>query len=240
MRRNATRSFAAVALAALLVAALASIAAAIPVPGTYNSTDLGGSLLPGRASTSRACLHTCGGVGDVFNVLSWNGTTLQTQWFVQCGIETTPYTVVDNRVGGTGTVVYTSTFNGGNFNFNPGPWGSGAGTLGATTVISTVQFVNIGGVSTAVASRANINASGIFDYGCVLTFVIANGIGVGETDAPPPSNVLPPTYPRFLDTSCAAMRIYGSWGDVGQITMNIGCATPVRSSTWGAVKTIYR
>ncbi len=77
MRSNATHSLAAVAFAALFVAALASIATAIPVPGTYNSTDLGGSLLPGRGSTSRACLHTCGGVGDVFNVLSWDGAELR-------------------------------------------------------------------------------------------------------------------------------------------------------------------
>jgi hypothetical protein len=214
---------------------VAAPSAATPIAGVYNSTDLGGALLTGRASTSRACVNTCGGIGDVFNVASWDGATLGTQWTVVCGIESTPYTVNDGRVNGTGPVTYTSTFNGGAFNFNPGPWGSGSGTLNTTLVITTVQYVNINGVSTPVASRANVQTSGTFDEGCTLTFAIANGIGVGETPM-----VKPATYPAFIDTDCQPTRIYGTWGDVGQITMSIDCATPTHRSTWGAIKNFYR
>ncbi|MDI6808925.1 MAG: hypothetical protein QME66_08095 [Candidatus Eisenbacteria bacterium] len=206
-----------------------------PITGIYNSTDLGGALLTGRNTTSRACINTCGGIGDVFNVTSWNGAALGTQWTAVCGIETTPYTVKDDRVGGTGPVTYTSSFNGGTFNLNPGPWGSGSGTLNTTLVISTVQFVMIGGVSTPVASRANVTSSGMFEGGCTLTFVIANGIGVGETPM-----IRPAAYPPFIDTSCEPTRIYGTWGDVSQITMSIDCGTPAESQSWGAVKSLYR
>jgi hypothetical protein len=227
---------------ALVAFGLMSVAPAqaLPAPGIYNSTDLGGALLLGRGSTSRACLHSCGGVNDVFNVASWDGSALATQWWVNCGIEATAYLVNDQRVGGVGPITYTSTFNGGAFWFGPGPWVGGSGTLGTSYITTVVQYILVGGVSTPVSSRANIQTSGVFDDGqCILTFAISNGIGVGETDAPS-NNIKPATYPDFIDTSCLPTRIYGSWGDLSQITMMIDCPTPVDRSTWGKIKTIYR
>ncbi|HVP38406.1 MAG TPA: hypothetical protein VMS93_04405 [Candidatus Saccharimonadales bacterium] len=224
-----------------LVALSAAPALAVPIPGLYNSTDLGGSLLLGRSATSWALVHGNFGVGDVFNVQSWNGTALGTQWHAECGQEPNAYTVTDNRVGGVGPVIYSSTFNGGSIWFAPGPWGSGSGALGTTYVVTTVQFVLVGGVSTAVSSRANIQSSGTFtDGGCTLTFVIANGTGVGQTDAPPPFNVKPATYPAFMDLVCAPSRIYGSWGDLSQITLMIRCTVPAKPPTWGSIRRIYR
>ncbi len=222
-------------LGAMPLMLIAASAFAVPVTGVYNSTDLGGALLTGRGSTSRACVNTCGGIGDVINAESWNTVALATQWYVHCPTEATAYTVNDQRVNGTGPVTYTSTFSGGSFSFAPGPWGSGTGTLNSTLVISTVQFINIGGNSTPVASRANIQSSGLFAGGCNLTFAIANGIGAGETPM-----VKPVTYPPFLDTSCNPTRIYGTWGDVSQITLMIDCATAARHSSWGSLKTRYR
>jgi hypothetical protein len=224
-----------VLMATLSIALVAMPASAVPIGGIYNSTDLGGALLLGRGATSRACVNSCGGVGDVFNVASWNGVTLGTQWTVACGTELGPFSVVDGRVGGTGPVTYTSNFTGGTFTFQPGPWGSGSGTLGNTLIISTVQYVNIGGNSTPVASRANIQCNGQFTNGCALTFAIANGIGVGETPL-----VKPPTYPTFIDTACLPTRIYGTWGDVSQITMMIDCVTSSHRSAWGTLKAMYR
>jgi len=225
----------------VLVAMSAAPAASVPVPGIYNSIDIGGGLLLGHSSTSRACVHTCYGVGDVFNVQSWDGTTLATQWYAKCGQELTPFTVTDNRVAGTGTVVYNSTFTGGTIWFAPGAWGTGTGTLTTTYIVTTVEYVNIGGVSTPVSSRANIQSAGTFTEGnCTLTFLIANGYGVGETDATPPYNVKPATYPNFMDTSCGTTRVYGSWGDISEITLMIECATPTKLHTWGAVRKLYR
>ena len=224
-------AFAAVAACALLSGA----AFAAPVTGIYTSTDLGGQLLTGRASTWRPGVNS--GLPHVLHAQSWNGSALGGQWEINCAIENTPFIVQDNRVGGTGTVVYTSKFNGGTFSFFAGgwPWGDGTGTLGLTTIITTVQYV----ANNPVASVINGNTSGVFAGGCALTFAIANGNGVGET----PFASKPATYPSFTAGSCspAATTVqYGTWGNVITITMMVDCATPSRSSTWGALKTIYR
>jgi len=218
----------------------ATSAFAAPVPGTYTSTDLGGQLLTGRASTWRSGINS--GLPHVLHGQSWNGAALGTQWEVSCATENGNFSVQDNRdVNGTGTVVYTSTFLGGTFTFFPGawPWGDGAGTLGATTLITTVQFVT----NVPVASVVNGNTSGLFDDGCYLTFVIANGNGVGETTSLDLSIMKPADFPSFLDGSCGpapANQQFGAWGTVITITMNIDCPTPTRESTWGRIKEIYR
>ncbi|OGF13761.1 MAG: hypothetical protein A2W00_01135 [Candidatus Eisenbacteria bacterium RBG_16_71_46] len=230
-------------IGALLALALASTAFAAPVNGTYTSTDLGGQLLTGRASTWRSGINS--GLPHVLHAQSWTGTTLGTQWEISCPKEPVNFVVQDNRVGGVGTIVYTSTFNGGTFTFFPGgwPWGDGTGTLGTTTLITTVQYILIGGVSTPVAAVVNGNTSGLFVGGCNLTFAIANGVGVGETTSLNPAIMKPADYPTFLDGSCGpapANAQFGSWGTVITITMNIDCATPTHESTWGRVKQLYR
>ena len=223
--------------------ALPTPATSVPMPGVYTSTDLGGQLLTGHASTWRSGINS--GLPHVLHAQSWDGTALGTQWDVSCPTEPVNFIVQDNRVGGVGTVVYTSTFNGGTFTFFAGgwPWGSGAGTLGTTTLITTVQFLMIGGVSTPVASVVNGNTTGVFENGCFLSFAIANGNGVGETTSLDPSIVKPATYPVFLDGSCGpapANAQFGSWGNVITITMGIDCPVAVEPSTWGRVKSDYR
>lgn len=215
-----------------------AVALAAPVSGTYRSTDLGGQLLTGRASTWRPGVNS--GLPHVLHAESYDPGTLMlgSQWELSCAIESTPFSVQDNRnVNGTGTVVYGSTFNGGTLTFFGGgwPWGSGIATLGTTTVISTVQYVN----NVPVASVANGNTSGLFENGCALVFAIGNGSGVGET----PYASKPADYPTFLDASCGPASPslqYGTWGTVITITMQIDCAVPTRHSTWGEVKTLYR
>jgi hypothetical protein len=218
----------------------ATSAFAAPVNGTFTSTDLGGQLLTGRASTWRSGINS--GLPHVLHAQSWNGSSLGTQWEVSCPTENANFSVQDNRDGnGTGTVIYTSTFTGGTFTFFPGgwPWGDGGGTLGSTMLITTVQFVT----NIPVASVVNGNTSGVFTDGCNLTFVISNGNGVGETTSLDTSILKPANYPSFLDGSCgpaAANQQFGAWGTVITITMNIDCPTPTRESTWGQIKGIYR
>lgn len=224
----------------VLTALVAWPVLASPNNGTYTSTDLGGQLLTGRASTWRSGINS--GLPHVLHVQSWDNSSLGTQWEVNCPLESGNFSVVDNRnVNGTGTVVYTSTFSGGTFTFFAGgwPWGDGTGTLATTVLISTVQFVN----NVPVASVINGNSSGVFASGCALTFAIANGNGVGETTSLNPAITKPADYPTFLDGSCGpadASHQFGTWGNVTTITMNVDCATPTRSSTWGQVKSIYR
>ena len=102
---------------------------------------------------------------------------------MKCGVSPSPQTVVDNRVAGTGTVVFTTNFAGGSFWFSKnGPWGDGVtdwvGTITNTQNIVTVQYVN----NIPVAARANINTAGTFTNspsGCALIFAISIGAAFG-------------------------------------------------------------
>jgi hypothetical protein len=218
-------------------------AAAAPVTGIYTSTDLGGQLLTGRDSTWRSGINS--GLPHVMHAQSWDGATLGTQWELNCATENANFAVQDNRVGGVGTIVYTSTFTGGTFTlFNTGgPWGDGTATLNTTTVITTVQYINIGGNSTPVAAVANGNTSGSFANGCALVFGIGNGVGVGETTSLNPLITKPADYPVFYDGTCspaAANAQFGTWGTAITITMGIQCPTPAEGSSWGRLKSLYR
>lgn len=226
-------------LSIVCLALMAVPALSAPIGGTYNSTDLGGQLLTGRGSTWRPGVNS--GFPHVSHAQSWNGSGLGTQWEISCPSASSYVSVVDNRVGGIGTIVYTTNYSGGTFTFFPGgwPWGDGNGTLNTTSEITTVQYILISGVSTPVASRSNINTSGTFSDGCTLGFAIANGVGVCET----PVCTKPANYPAFLDGTCnpaSSTAQFGAWGDVMAISMNIGCVTPTKPSTWGKVKTLYR
>jgi hypothetical protein len=222
----------------MVLVAMPALVSAGPVNGVYNSTDMGGLLLTGRGSTWRPGVNS--GLPHVLHLQSWNGN-LGTQWDISCPKETVNFITQDNRVGGVGTIVYTSTFQGGTFTFYAGgwPWGDGTGTLGTTTMVTTVQYVLIGGVSTPVASVVNGNSAGIFDGGCTLVFAIANGSGVGET----PYATKPVTYPTFLDGTCGLAPVnqqFGTWGTVITITMGINCPVGTEESTWGVIKELYR
>jgi hypothetical protein len=228
-------------LSALLLLPL--LATAAPVTGVYTSTDLGGLLLTGRASTWRPGINS--GLPHVLHAQSWDGTTLGTQWEISCAVENSQFTVTDNRVNGVGAVLYTSTFNGGTFAFFGGgwPWGDGTGTLGTSYFWTTVQYVMIGGVSTPVASVANGQTNGTFVGGCFLTFAIGNAVGVGETSSLYPAITKPATYPTFLDGTCGPASPslqYGTWGNVITITMQFDCPVPAEETTWGNVKALYR
>lgn len=237
MKRHAT-----MLLAATLTLALAIPALANPVNGTYNSTDLGGQLLTGRASTHRTGINS--GFPHVFHIQSWNGAALGTQYEISCG-QSTSMNVQDNRVAGVGDIIYSSTYTGGTFTFFAGgwPWGDGSGTLNTTNLTTTVTYIMLSGNSTPVGARVNGSSSGVFQGGCALTFAIANGTGVGETTSLNPAITLPADYPVFLDGTCAPASPssqFGTWGSVTQITFMTDCATPARTSTWGQLKTIYR
>ncbi len=238
MKRTAT-----LLMTTCLIAGTAAIAlAAQPTPGTYYSTDHPinpGQVLTGHGSNSWSTPNGNQNSDAVFNSDSWDGATLGTQWRYECGVSIGPETVQDNRVGGTGTVVYTVNYSGGTFFLSKnGPWGDGVndltGTIGGTTTITTVQFVG----GTPVGSRLNIDSSGSFDGStCTLRYVVSNGTGAGETDL---GNVKGSDYPDFLDTSCLSTRIYGSWGVIQDIQMEIDCPTPNKPATWGTIKSQYK
>lgn len=230
-----------IVMALVLAAGATELRAASPTPGLYFSTDLGGAILMGRGSQSWvAPLNANDGQGDVFNSQSWNGTTLGTQWELKCGVSPSPQTVVDNRIAGTGTIVFTTDFAGGTFWFSKfGPWGDGVndwvGIINNTQNIVTVQYVN----NVPVAARANINTSGYFTNStsnCALTFAISNAVGVSDTDAA----AFPSDYPALMESDCNPTRLYGSWANVKDIAMQIDCVVPTLITTWSSIKTFHR
>jgi len=224
---------------------LPALAAAGPITGLYDSADMGtgGVLLTGRASTWRSGVNS--GLPHVLHAQSWNGSVLGAQWDISCAVENTNFSYVDNRVNGVGTIVYTSTFQGGTLTLYAGgwPWGDGVAMLGTTMLYTTVYYNMSGGVSRPWRSVVNGDTSGMFAGGCMMTFGIANGSGVGETSSLLPSLQKPADYPVFLDGTCgpaASDKLFGTWGTVITITMWIDCTVGVEGSTWGAIKELYR
>jgi hypothetical protein len=227
---------------ALTILALFVPAAALAAPnaGTYTTTDLGGQLLNGRTSTWRPGINS--GLPHVLHAQSWNGSTLGTQWEMRCPVEASNFTVQNNLDGnGNGTIVYTSTFLGGQFELynTGGAWGDGVANLGTTRITTTVQHVNY----TPVFAVADGQTSGDFGGGCTLTFAIGNAVGVGETTSLNPAITKPADYPTFLDASCGpapANQQFGTWGYTVTSVMRIDCVTPTTPQTWGHLKSQYR
>jgi hypothetical protein len=103
-------------------------------------------------------------------------------------------------------------------------------------VSTQVYLVNFVPVSSSFTGFT----SGTFgDGACQINFAMGNGFGVGET----PYLVKTPDYPAFLAPNCApadAATQFGTWGDVNDVIVNIGCAVPTQRSTWGTLKSLYR
>ena len=224
-----------------LLMGLATLAhAAAPAPGTYLSTDLGGTVLTGRGSQSWSQPNNAAnGLGDVFNSQSWDGSVLGGQWRFECGVSNSVQSVVNTINGsGNGYIRFTTDFAGGTFWLSKnGPWGDAVndltGTISNTTSTVTVTYIAFN----PVQARGDVTTSGYFDgSGCSLTYNVSNTVGLGDTDG----GAFPANFPALLDTSCGATRANGSWGTVGDVAMRIDCVVPAQSTTWSGVKTLYR
>jgi hypothetical protein len=189
---------------------------------------------------------------QVFNIASWNGKMLGTQWALECGVQYTPAIVkgtLDEK--GNGIIMTTTVFEGGKFElYQEGPWGStwGAlrGTLGVNKVALTEYYENMKLVKTEMTSVA----SGITKLGRLVRFEFNRCLAWGEVDEPKFG------YPAFLDQECSATRSHGYWGDMADIRVTImrriipvvgvesteGSDGAVLSpaTTWGAIKIRYR
>lgn len=226
-------------VSAIVMLAMPMLVWAVPVPGFYYSAFRGGAVLNGHVSVSRQFPNS--GNPKVFNGQSWNGSALGTQWEIRCGVETTatpPDSSRYNKLTGTGFITYHQTFQGGTFSLYNDPaviWGFGSGTLNTTSATSQVRYQSF----VPVASSFTAVTDGVFSDGCRLDFAMSNGYGMGET----PYLTKPSTYPIFLASDCSpadANHQFGIWADANDIICEISCPVPVKPSSWGQVKAIYR
>jgi hypothetical protein len=231
-------------LALVALGTLAAVAfAAAPLPGNYQSTDIGGTIPPGRYTEGWA--PGGGGLltGAVHNAMSWDGTALGTAWKYTCGVQTAPAVLIMNTVNalGYGQKTYACTFVGGRVWLSgSGPWANGdpmyEGPIDSYVEYESIQYA----AWQPVAAVTNVNAMAHWDnypLDCMV-FSVANGSRVGDTNlgGSPPAN-----YPPFLATDCSPTMVNGAWWNMNSMTLSISsCVTGTKNSTWGAIKSIYR
>jgi hypothetical protein len=205
------------AVGVLVVLVCASLANGAPIIGSYTSIELGGSILDGRWSES----YVGGGpgqIGDTVHAASWDGLTLAGMWEVRDpAIDATPSVLLDTRVGGTGTIVYYTTYGGGTLLLeNTGPWW-GLGDPGTDYAVDINSYSHtttnqyVGGQ--LVASTTVATLSGVFqDYaGYGVSFWVSVAVPLGEGSG------LPGDYPAFLPSSASS----GAWGIAQKIRTEI-------------------
>jgi hypothetical protein len=228
---------------ACLVLAAATAFAGSPVPGNYQSTDLGGLIPVGRYTEGWDAGGGALSAQTTQNCGSWDGVTLGSVWRYTCGTQLANGVLIFDTVdaNGNGNRTTACTYTGGIFWLSgTGPWANGdvdyPGTFDSYVEYETVQYSNW----VPISAVTNVQAVAHFDnYPVVcMGFSIANGSRVGTTDL---GGVMPPDYPAMLDPSCSATRTEGAWWDMTSITITLtpDCATPVKASTWGELKAKY-
>jgi len=213
-----------------------------PVNGTYTSTDIGGSMLPGRYTESWNPGKLT--AGNTLNEESWNGATLGTQWRWYCP-QTVSTALLVNTVNGIGNgiKIWRVTYAGGYVWLDgpTGPWDGGDASYTANVdswvaiVTETYQsFVEVGSIR-----NHNARATFIGYTSECINLAISNLEKLGPYASNP---TYPANFPGFMDASCALTGNTGEWGDVDSITFTVnGCETvSVQQSSWGSVKALYK
>jgi hypothetical protein len=215
-----------------------------PANGTYKSTDIGGTMDPGRYSEYWFGAKLA--VNNTLNEQSWDGAVLGAQWHWYCPwIVSAPVLLLNTVNGaGNGQKVWNVAYTGGYcWLAGPGaPWDGGDASYMATidtwTAVVTETYANFVEVGTVRTHAASATFTGYNDACMALT--ISNTEKLGDTDGGP----LPANYPNFWDWfSCSDVGTAGpgEWGDVDAITFTIqGCTVATEEKTWGAVKSLYR
>ena len=170
-----------------------------------------------------------------------------TQWELWCAaISRPPMLLTDDRDStGTGEATWRAVYTGGFFWMaGDGPWApAGASEYHGTIddLISTLTFVYSDGLLVEV--RAVTELSGRFDPtrwdGSCVTYTLSDVTYVGSTNQEPK----PSDYPAFMAPDCGPWpQETGAWGEVSAISVDVvDCTeTPVRKTTWGEIRTMYR
>jgi len=214
-----------------------------PVNGTYTSTDIGGTMLPGRYSESWYPNKLT--VDNTLNEQSWNGA-LGTQWHWYCPWVDSAPTLLFNGVNGAGNgiKIWRVTYTGGYCWLDgTGPWAGGDASYMANIDTWTAIVTETYSAFQEVGTVRNHDATATFvgyNQEC-MSLSITNVEKLSDTTHGP----LPANYPSFwnwlgcYDEGTAGP---GEWGDVDSITFTVdGCQTvSTEAKTWGSVKAMYR
>ncbi|HKW13037.1 MAG TPA: hypothetical protein VJS69_00985 [Candidatus Krumholzibacteria bacterium] len=215
-----------------------------PANGTYTSTDIGGSMLPGRYSES--WFPTKLSVNNTLDEASWNGTTLATQWHWYCPWVALPPVLLVNTVNGSGNgqKIWKVTYSGGYCWLDgAGPWAGGdavyTANINTWTAIVTETYSNFIEVGTVRNHDATATFNG-YNQDC-MSLSVTNAEKFGDSN----SGALPANFPDLLNwIGCVTLPATapGEWGDVDGITFTVFGCTPLATqpTTWGAVKSKYR
>lgn len=211
------------------------VSLAAPATGTYNSTDIGGLMLPGRFSESFMGPGP-GQLGNTIHAQSYDGG-LGTQWSLGCvSIAAPPTLIGDTRDGsGTGEVTYVTDYDEGTFFLDrSGPWGDGIEDYTGIVFVFRNTSTHLYANGQLIGVRSNVTISGMFDgYADCMTFAISNSATTGSTA----SGGAPADYPAFMDDFCAFTPEAGAWGTVPTITLTInGCSVDETDSSFGTLK----
>jgi hypothetical protein len=234
----------AVLVVLLVLVAAVPVFAGPPANGTYTSTDIGGSMLPGRYSESWFPAKLS--VNNTLNEQSWNGVALGTQWHWWCPWVVSAPTLLVNTVNGLGNgiKVWRVTYTGGFCWLDgSGPWSGGdpsyTANINTWNAIVTETYSGFQEVGTVRNHNSTATFVG-YNEQC-MALQIQNTEKLGDTTQGP----LPANFPNFWNwIGCADVGTVGpgEWGDVDSITFTVENCQPVRteSATWGSVKAMYR
>ncbi len=226
--------------AAVLIVVPLVASAQAPLVGTYKT--LYGQILTGRAVESMPADLAEGQIGNLIMAASWDGTTLGTNWAVNCPqIGSSPVLTYDDvDAYGYGQRIYQTDYVGGQLWLaGTGAWGGGdafyTSQLSTFRIIATKQYE--AGVLVGVVSSINLRGP-IDGYTSCFEMAISNAELVGYTPYPAPG-----VFPPFKGPSdCNADGSHGTYWDVHDITLTLygSCVVPTEKSTWGAIKSLYR
>jgi hypothetical protein len=237
------------ALLILMVLSIASLSgtalAGPPLPGVYSSTDIGGTIPPGRYTEGWPAGTGFHPPGTTLFCQSWDGVSLGTVWSYSCALDDGNHVLIQDNVdvNGNGNRTWKATFIGGHFTLSgTGPWGNGDASYPGTWTFYYEYETFIYSNWVAVAAVTNVQAGGSFDNypTACMTYTISNGSRVGTTDL---AQIKPPDYPGLYEyTTCTPTNPYGAWWNMNALTMTVtaDCSVPSKPTTWGALKTLYR
>lgn len=206
-------------------------------PDGYYTTS--SSTLYGGRSSEAWCTpeyQNAGVPGNTESAMSWDGTTLGTQWrFWGMAIDATGAVLTNDQIDvyGNGFRDYSTNYVGGQF------WLAGWHTWSdGTDLTGTVTYMNVGAKISFVGGQvvgvtSNILIQGVFDTcpNCVIEYSISNALRVWD----PTAGAMPADYP---DWACGTT---GELFDVCCIVAHIVCdEVGNEESTWGAIKEMYK